>query len=132
VIRTVALVHIRDSRVLLVRSRGRDAFYLPGGKHEPGETDEVALAREVGEEIGCVLRPSTVRPYGVFEGQAHGEPAGTTVRMSCYFGEFTGEPAARSEIVECGYFSHAEYVAMPETAPAVHAVVDDLRRRTLI
>jgi 8-oxo-dGTP pyrophosphatase MutT (NUDIX family) len=132
VIRTVALVHVRDSKVLLVRSHGRKAFYLPGGKYEPGETDLAALTREVDEEIGCALRPDTVRRHGVFEGDAHDQPAGTQVQINCYTAEFDGEPAARSEIAECGYYTYAEYTAMAETAPVVHAIVDDLRRRDLV
>jgi 8-oxo-dGTP diphosphatase len=128
VIETVALVHVRDERVLLVRSHGRKAFYLPGGKYEPGETDLAALTREVAEEIGCALRPETVRPHGVFEGDAHDQPAGTQVRITCYTGELDGEPAANSEIAECGYHTYAQYRAMAETAPVVHAIVDDLRR----
>ncbi|GAA3433796.1 NUDIX hydrolase [Kutzneria kofuensis] len=131
-IETVALVHVRDLRVLLVRTHGRKAFYLPGGKYEPGETDLAALTREVAEETGCALLPETVRPYGVFEGTAHGQPPGTEVRITCYFGEFTGEPTASSEIAECGYHTYDEYSAMAETAPVVHAIVDDLHRRQLI
>lgn len=131
-IRTVALVHVRQDRVLLVRSHGRKAFYLPGGKYEPGETDLEALVREVDEEIGCALRPETARPHGVFDGDAHDQPPGTQVRINCYTGEFAGEPAARSEIAECGYFTYAEYTAMVETAPVVHAIVDDLHRSGLL
>jgi 8-oxo-dGTP diphosphatase len=125
---TVALVHIRDSRVLLVRTHGRKAFYLPGGKYEPGETDLAALTREVAEEIGCALRPETVQLYGAFEGEAHGQAAGTQVRITGYFGDFDGEPTASSEIAECGYYTYDEYTAMAETAPVVHAMVDDLHR----
>jgi 8-oxo-dGTP pyrophosphatase MutT (NUDIX family) len=132
VIRTVALVHVRNSKVLLVRSHGRKAFYLPGGKYEPGETDLVALTREVDEEIGCALRPQTVRPHGVFEGDAHDQPPGTQVQINCYTGEFDGEPAACSEIAECGYYTYAQYTAMAETAPVVHAIVEDLHRRALL
>ena len=131
-IETVALVHVRDARVLLVRTHGRKAFYLPGGKYEPGETDLAALTREVAEETGCALIAETVRPYGVFEGDAHGQAVGTQVRITCYVGEFTGEPRANSEIAECGYRTYEEYSAMPETAPVVHAIVDDLHRRGLV
>jgi 8-oxo-dGTP diphosphatase len=130
VIETVALVHVRDSRVLLVRTHGRKAFYLPGGKYEPGETDLAALTREVAEETGCTLVSS--RPYGVFEGDAHGQGPGTQVRITCYFGEIAGEPTASSEIAECGYHTYEEYSAMPEWAPVVHAIVDDLHRLGLI
>ena len=50
-----ALVHDDDGRLLVVR-RGRDPgrglWSVPGGRVEPGETDTVAVAREVLEETG--------------------------------------------------------------------------------
>jgi len=48
---------VRDGRVLAARrttpvsAAGR--WELPGGKVEPGESPEAALAREVHEELGC-------------------------------------------------------------------------------
>jgi 8-oxo-dGTP pyrophosphatase MutT (NUDIX family) len=54
-----AWVCVRDRRLLVVRSAGSDAFYVPGGKPEPGESWAEAAAREVGEETGIVLRAST-------------------------------------------------------------------------
>lgn len=35
---TVGLIAIQAGRLLTVRSRGRQAFYLPGGKMETGES----------------------------------------------------------------------------------------------
>jgi 8-oxo-dGTP diphosphatase len=50
-----ALIGDADDRVLLVRAaNGR--FYLPGGRIEPGETPERALAREIAEECGLEAR----------------------------------------------------------------------------
>jgi len=49
VLDVLAWVVLRDDRMLTVRTRGRDAFYLPGGKREPGESDVAALRREVRE-----------------------------------------------------------------------------------
>lgn len=50
-----ALIHDAEDRVLLVRAaNGR--FYLPGGRIEPSETPEQALAREVEEECGWSVR----------------------------------------------------------------------------
>ncbi len=52
------LVFDRDGRVLLVRHRyGRsDLHMLPGGGIARGEAPELAAARELREETGCVAR----------------------------------------------------------------------------
>jgi 8-oxo-dGTP diphosphatase len=50
-----ALIHDAEDRVLLVRA-ANGHFYLPGGRIEPGETPEQALAREVEEECGWSIR----------------------------------------------------------------------------
>ena len=52
-----ALIRDAEDRVLLVRAaNGR--FYLPGGRIEPGESASEALAREVAEECGLLVRVS--------------------------------------------------------------------------
>lgn len=58
-IRVVAAV-IRRGAVVLVTRRKEDAergglWEFPGGKVEPGESEPVALAREIQEELGCGL-----------------------------------------------------------------------------
>lgn len=52
------IVHDAEGRLLLIRRAnepGRGRWSLPGGRVEPGETDEVALARELAEETGLVV-----------------------------------------------------------------------------
>lgn len=69
-----ALVHDDEGRLLLVlrgREPGRGLWSVPGGRVEPGESDEQAVRREVLEEtglhvvvgvrVGTVLRPG---PHG--------------------------------------------------------------------
>ena len=52
----VAGLIIRDGRVLITQRRAEQplplAWEFPGGKIEPGESPEIALARELREEIG--------------------------------------------------------------------------------
>jgi len=55
VIDNVALVHIHDRKLLVARSRGKDRWYLPGGKREPGESDEETLTREIREELSVEM-----------------------------------------------------------------------------
>jgi 8-oxo-dGTP diphosphatase len=60
-LRVVAAAIVRDNRVLVAK-RG-DAMLLPGqwefpgGKVELGESDEVALIREIMEELGAAITP---------------------------------------------------------------------------
>jgi 8-oxo-dGTP pyrophosphatase MutT (NUDIX family) len=63
--RIVAAVLVRDGRVLLcLRSPERRwspcMWDLPGGHVERGESDPVALARELGEELGVDVQAATI------------------------------------------------------------------------
>jgi 8-oxo-dGTP diphosphatase len=62
----VAALIERDGRVLMSRRRPDQSlpncWEFPGGKVEPGESPEAALAREIEEELGC-----TVQVGGIYE-----------------------------------------------------------------
>ncbi|MBE1500855.1 8-oxo-dGTP pyrophosphatase MutT (NUDIX family) [Amycolatopsis lexingtonensis] len=103
----IAWLHPVGGRILSTRSRGKDVYYLPGGKREPGESDAETLIREIHEELDVAITPSTIAPAGVFEAEAHGH-AGTLVRMTCYTAEYTGTPAASSEIEEIAWLTYAD------------------------
>jgi mutator protein MutT len=76
-IRVAAAVVRREGRVLMTRRPPGGPFGLlwefPGGKLEPGETVEQALARELHEELGVGARPGTtlaVRTHDYANGPA--------------------------------------------------------------
>jgi 8-oxo-dGTP pyrophosphatase MutT (NUDIX family) len=77
--RRSAILVTRDDRgrVLLVPQRGgpfKDAWLLPGGGLEDGESFEEALRREVREETGLdVIGPREVARYDVRAPSFHGE-----------------------------------------------------------
>ncbi|MFG1909392.1 NUDIX domain-containing protein [Kribbella sp. NPDC048928] len=53
-----ALVYDEQHRLLVVRrlnEPGRGLWSIPGGKVEPGEDDQTAVAREVAEETGLTV-----------------------------------------------------------------------------
>jgi 8-oxo-dGTP diphosphatase len=120
---TVAWVHLAGGRILGARSRGRELFYIPGGKRDPGEGELTALLREVREELTVELVPDTVAYLGTYTAQADGHPPGTLVRMACYSGDYRGTLAASSEIEEIAWLSLAD---RDRTAPVDHAVFDEL------
>jgi 8-oxo-dGTP pyrophosphatase MutT (NUDIX family) len=122
----LAFIFIQDKKVLVTLSRGKDTWYIPGGKRELGETDQQALTREVQEELGVEIQSDTIKPYGVFEAQAHGKAAGIVVRMTCYVAKFTGKLQPCSEIERIDFF---EYSQKSLTSPVDFLIFDDLKQR---
>ncbi|HYF63523.1 MAG TPA: NUDIX domain-containing protein [Herpetosiphonaceae bacterium] len=129
VVDKVAWIHIVDRRVLSTRSRGKDTYYFPGGKREPGETDLECLAREVKEELDVDLLAETLRYLGQFEAQAHGKSAGVLVRMPCYSGQYAGVLSAASEIEEMAWLTYAD---RHKTSPVDQLIFAWLKERDLI
>ncbi|MBZ9729501.1 NUDIX domain-containing protein [Salegentibacter sp. JZCK2] len=125
----LAYIHIIDNKILMSLSRGKDTWYIPGGKREGDESDLEALVREVAEELSVKLLPHSIKKYGVFEAQAHGHPEGVMVRMTCYFGDFTGKLAAASEIEKLEFFPWSRKA---ESSVVDHLIFDNLKEKKLI
>ena len=121
VIDALAWVHVREGRLLCVRTTGVDLYYLPGGKREPGESDEAAVAREAREEVSVRLRPDTIRRVAVIEEEAHAQAPGTRVRLSCHTAEYDGEIAVDNEIADLAWIGFAE---RERCAPAVRRLIE--------
>jgi 8-oxo-dGTP diphosphatase len=121
---TVAWVRVENGRILCARPRGRDIFYIPGGKREGAESDLQALLREISEELAVTLLPETVRHVGTYEADQPGHEDGVVVRMSCYAGDYSGRLAASSEIEEFAWFS---YIDRPRVPPVDQLLFDALK-----
>ncbi|MGQ4514774.1 NUDIX domain-containing protein [Streptomyces sp. DW26H14] len=116
---SVGWVSYERGRLLVVRSKGRDAFYLPGGKLEPGESPEEALVREVREELGLKLHSSTLVHFATVSAPAHARP-GVQLSMRCFTGVVDGVPQVDGEIAEMRWVSKGQ---SDLCAPAVQEVL---------
>lgn len=125
----VAWIELADGRVLSTRSKGKDTYYLPGGKREPGESDVETLVREISEELSVQLDPATAVHLGTFEAQAHGHPPGVTVRMTCYTAQYSGTLTAASEIAEIVWLSATDTARI---APVDHLIFAHLQAAGLL
>jgi 8-oxo-dGTP diphosphatase len=104
----IAWIRLAAGKILSTRSRGKDVYYLPGGKREPGETDVQTLVREIDEELDVVIVPASATHIGTFHAQAHGHATGVTVRMTCYTAEYQGTLTPSSEVEELIWLTYAD------------------------
>jgi len=104
----LAWIAIQHKHILSTKSYGKDKYYIPGGKREPGETDAAALCREIKEELSIDLRVETLQFAGSFQAQADGHPNGTLVKMTCYTAGYTGTLKAAAEIAEIKWLTYLD------------------------
>jgi 8-oxo-dGTP pyrophosphatase MutT (NUDIX family) len=104
----IAWIHVEQRRLLVARNAGRDRFYLPGGKREPGESDLETLVRELEEELTVVVDPGTAAYVGTFEALADARTDGLVVRLTCYTASHAGPFAASREIDEITWITSAD------------------------
>ena len=125
----LALIEIQDRKLLSTLSRGKDTWYIPGGKREGQESDSEALIREIREELTVDLIPETIKPYGVFEAQAHGKSEGMIVRMTCFTAKYHGNLKPSQEVAEMKFVN---YEWKDKSSPVDKIIFDDLKNKGLI
>jgi 8-oxo-dGTP diphosphatase len=126
----VALLAVRDNRILLCRKRHTTALLiLPGGCFEPRESAAECLNRELREELGEV-RIESVEYIGTYTDRAAGDQP-KTVRIELYRAELVGDPAPHSEIKELVWFG--EHDDRAQLAPSlVNKILPDLIARGIL
>jgi len=126
----IAFLYIKDGKILSTLSKGKDTYYIPGGKREGNESDEETLIRECKEELTIDIKKETIKYYGTFEAQAHGKAEGVLVKMTCYMAEFDGELRPDSEIQEMTWLDYSNLNV--KISPVDQLIFKDLYEKRLI
>jgi 8-oxo-dGTP pyrophosphatase MutT (NUDIX family) len=125
----LAWLCIKDKKFLGARSKNKTTYYIPGGKREPGETDQAALIREIKEELSVDLITTSIEYVGTFKAQADGKPEGTVVKITCYRGEYAGDIKADAEIEEVKWLSSKD---REECSLVTQIILDWLKSQMMI
>ncbi|NND79422.1 MAG: NUDIX domain-containing protein [Maribacter sp.] len=121
----LAWIQLKDHKILCVRSKGKQLFYIPGGKREKGESNVAALSREIKEELEVTLNASSIKFVKSFEAQADGREPGIFVRMTCYMASYTGTLKAAAEIEELAWLGYSD---KPKVSKVGHLIFDHLKK----
>jgi len=110
-----AVVRDGAGRLLLIK-RGHDPeagrWSLPGGRIEPGETDEQALVREMREETGLTVRPGPL--LGTVERPG---PGGSVLDIRDYAATVTGGAlTAGDDAADARWVTAADVPHLPLTS----------------
>ena len=81
-IKTAALVCVKENKILLVRVRDNTIWYFPGGKIDAGESADEAVLREVKEELNIILQKQDINYLGETVTDNHDRT--DTVSIQCF------------------------------------------------
>jgi mutator protein MutT len=131
-IHKAAGIIIRDRKLLVERSEGKEFFIAPGGSVEPGETVEQAVVRELKEEFDINVKGSDLEEFGTFYADAAGQEK-LRLRMDVFtVKEWQGEPTPNSEVEEIAWITSNQPKSMKVGSIFEHEVIPRLKAKNLI
>lgn len=125
----IAWIYLKDKKILSTLSKGKDKYYIPGGKRELYENDVETLVREVKEELSVDIETDSIKYYGTFKAQAHGKKEGIVVKMSCYTADYKGELKEDSEISKIVWLTYND---LDKISPVDKLIFEDLHNKGLL
>ncbi len=132
-IHKAAGIIIKDRRLLVERSKGKDVFVAPGGKLEPGETSVQAAIRELKEEFQLNITENDLEEFGTFYAEAAGSHnTGKKLRMDVFTVKYTGKIIPDSEVEEVRWISSDIPADIEVGSIFAHEVLPRLKEQGLV
>lgn len=123
---------IRDRKLLVERSQGKDFFISPGGQIEEGESIGKALVRELMEEFSIHTAEEDFEEFGVFEAEAAGRE-GVVVKIHVFIVKsWKGDPKPSMEVEEIRWIESSNPEGLKLGSIFEHDVIPRLKELDLI
>ncbi len=125
-------VILKDKKLLVARSKGKDFFVAPGGKIEDEESSRQALVRELQEEVRITIQEEKLSLFGEFYANAAGEES-LKIRMDVFLvDEWTGDIQPDNEIEEIMWIDSRNMNSVSIGSIFEHEVMPRLKSQGLI
>jgi 8-oxo-dGTP pyrophosphatase MutT (NUDIX family) len=121
----IALVKIEKGKILSTKSKGKNKYYIPGGKRENDETDEQTLIREIKEELSVDIIKESIEYVGTFKAQSDGAKEGIIVKMTCYQANYIGDLKEDNEIEEIRWLNYNDLEIISEVDKIIFKYLKD-------
>lgn len=130
---TAGLIVIENGKLLLTYSNNKNAWYLPGGKVDPGENSKEVLIREIEEELSIRLDENRLTYLTHIAAPAYGEKLNIMMEQDCYLYQLDKEVLkASNEIGGIQYYALKEYKEEEIQVPGVLMVYEYLKYKGLL
>lgn len=129
---TAGLIVTKNNQLLLAYSNNKNAWYLPGGKIDKGETSREALIREIREELNIDLQPDKIENYKHISAPAYGENPELIMEQDTFRYNLTEKIQPSHEIVAVKYFDLEMYTLEKAQVPGVLKVFKLLKEDNII
>jgi len=106
---TAGLIVVKNNGILLAYSNNKKAWYLPGGKVDPGESSLQSLQREIREELNLTLQADRLTYYCHISAPAYGEHQDIVMEQDCYIYDLQEDVRPGNEIGGVKFFDYESY-----------------------
>ena len=119
----IAAIIIQNNKILLLKGRGYEELWTPGGKIEENETDEDCLRRELHEEINVKLKG-----FKFFKSYTAKSPYHDwNTHQRAYIASIEGEIQPRAEIEDYVWYTKDDLINKKyPMIPINEVIINDL------
>lgn len=125
-------VILKDKKLLLLKSKGKEVFVAPGGKLEKDEDTKTALIRELKEELGIDVEKVDIEEFNTSYAQATGNESKMLRMDTCLVKKYQGELKPDNEIEEMLWINSKIPEGIKIGSIFKHKIIPKLKENNLI
>lgn len=126
IIKAAAII-IKDKKLLVEKSYGKEFYIAPGGKPEANETMPQALIRELSEELGIDVLEEDLDLFATHEADAANHPGQMVIMTTYVVTKYSGEIKPSHEVESLAWVDTNDLKSTPIGSIFAHDIMPKLK-----